>query len=143
MVCWVKSFYTHSNHSIASDKIQLHSDATRLFFDESEGWDPSYAVKYRSRKQGARHSDRDGTAFASVVLPAHYSAICAVLHQVKHRLGAEWNVQRVIDWGAGTGSGLWYVLYFCKLVITEGPQGSAEHLPEAHQRSRGTSSVYH
>ncbi|KAG1754790.1 mitochondrial small ribosomal subunit Rsm22-domain-containing protein [Suillus paluster] len=91
----------------ASDKIQLHSDATRLFFDESEGWDHSYDVKYRSYKQGARHSDRDGTAFASVVLPAHYSAICAVLHQVKHRLGPEWNVQRVIDWGAGTGSGLW------------------------------------
>ncbi|OAX42679.1 Rsm22-domain-containing protein [Rhizopogon vinicolor AM-OR11-026] len=91
----------------ASDKIQLHSDATRLFFDESEGWDHSYDVKYRSYKQGARHSDRDGTAFASVVLPAHYSAISAVLHHVKHRLGAEWNVQRVIDWGAGTGSGLW------------------------------------
>ncbi|KAG2756344.1 Rsm22-domain-containing protein [Suillus brevipes Sb2] len=91
----------------ASDKVQLHSDATRLFFDESEGWDHSYDVKYRSHKQGARHSDRDGTAFASVVLPAHYSAICAVLHHVKHRLGPQWNVQRVIDWGSGAGSGLW------------------------------------
>lgn len=91
----------------ASDKVQLHSDATRLFFDESEGWDHSYDVKYRSRKQGARHSDRDGTAFSSVVLPAHYSAICAVLHHVKHRLGPQWNVQRVIDWGSGAGSGLW------------------------------------
>lgn len=91
----------------ASDKVQLHSDATRLFFHESEGWDHSYDVKYRSRKQGSRHSDRDGTAFASVVLPAHYSAICAVLHHVKHRLGSQWNVQHVIDWGSGAGSGLW------------------------------------
>ncbi|KAG2138665.1 mitochondrial small ribosomal subunit Rsm22-domain-containing protein [Suillus bovinus] len=91
----------------ASDKVQLHSDATRLFFHESEGWDHSYNVKYRSRKQGARHSDRDGTAFASVVFPAHYSAIFAVLQHIKHRLGPQWNAQRVIDWGSGAGSGLW------------------------------------
>lgn len=115
MVCRVKLVSAHSNHSTASDKVQLHSDATRLFFDESEGWDHSYDVKYRSHKQGARHSDRDGTAFASVVLPAHYSAICAVLHHVQHRLGPQWNVQRVIDWGSGAGSGLWCVVDVCSL----------------------------
>ncbi|KAH7922862.1 Rsm22-domain-containing protein [Leucogyrophana mollusca] len=97
----------------ASDKTQLHSDAKRLFFDSEtggdvgSGWDPTYDVKYRSRRQGARHFDRDGTAFASVVLPAHYSAIYSVLEHVKHRLGSELRVERVIDWGTGTGSGLW------------------------------------
>ena len=91
----------------------LHVDAKRLFSD-SDGenepqWDSSYDVSYKSRKQAFRHSERDGTAFASVALPAHYSAIYSVLDHVKHRLGADWKIQRVIDWGAGTGSGLWSV----------------------------------
>jgi len=55
---------------------------------------------------------RDGTAFASIALPAHYAAIYAVLDHVKRRLEREWNVERVIDWGTGTGSGLWYDHYF-------------------------------
>ncbi|KAL4067352.1 mitochondrial small ribosomal subunit Rsm22-domain-containing protein [Scleroderma yunnanense] len=96
-----------------SDKSQLHSDAKRLFLSEAGselGWDTIYDVKYKSRKQTYRHAQRDATAFASVILPAHYSAIFAVFHHVKHRLGATWNVQRVIDWGSGTGTGLWYAL---------------------------------
>jgi hypothetical protein len=79
---------------------------------EQEGspeWETKYDVKYRSRLQASRHFERDGTAFASVVLPAHFSAIYSVLHQAKRRLGPEWNVNKVIDWGAGTGSALWWV----------------------------------
>ncbi|KAH7915708.1 mitochondrial small ribosomal subunit Rsm22-domain-containing protein [Hygrophoropsis aurantiaca] len=96
----------------ASDKNLLHADAKRLFHDSNgpetaTGWDPSYDVKYRSYRQNTRHFDRDGTAFASVVLPAHYSAIFSVLQHVKHRLGSELRVNKVIDWGTGTGSGLW------------------------------------
>lgn len=96
-----------------SDKSQLHSDAKRLFLDEvgaGSSWDMAYDVKYKSRKQSYRHATRDATAFASVILPLHYSAIYAVFHHLKHRLGQTWNVQRVIDWGAGTGSGLWAAL---------------------------------
>lgn len=90
----------------------LHTDAKRLFMEETETgskWDTAYDTRYKSRKQYAEHAERDGTAFASVVLPAHYSAIAAVLDHVKQRLGPEWSLQHVIDWGAGTGSGLWYV----------------------------------
>ncbi|TFK77519.1 Rsm22-domain-containing protein [Pluteus cervinus] len=100
-----------------SDKIQLHSDAKRLFQSEmgnpnSESkWEAQYDVRYHSRIQAARHYERDGTAFASIALPAHYSAIYAVLDHVKRRLEPSWGIQHVIDWGAGTGSGLWASSY--------------------------------
>ncbi|THH19690.1 hypothetical protein EW146_g1524 [Bondarzewia mesenterica] len=94
-----------------SDKRMLRNDAKRLFLDEESGadedWDATYDVEYRSRKQAAHHSERDGTAFASIALPAHYSAIYAVLDHARLRLGSNWNVETVLDWGAGTGSGLW------------------------------------
>ncbi|KAF9075038.1 mitochondrial small ribosomal subunit Rsm22-domain-containing protein [Rhodocollybia butyracea] len=94
-----------------SDKSMLHNDAKRLFQENADTddaeWGSTFEAKYRSRQQSSRHSERDGTAFASVALPAHYSAILAVLTHVKHRLGPDWNISKVIDWGAGTGSGLW------------------------------------
>ncbi|KAJ7292885.1 Rsm22-domain-containing protein [Mycena rebaudengoi] len=98
------------------DKRQLHADAKRLFQDQAEDnsekdWDANYDSKYRSRNQEARLSDRDGSAFASVALPAHFSVITAVLDHVKRRLEPEWRVERIIDWGAGTGSGLWSGAY--------------------------------
>ncbi|KAI0323089.1 mitochondrial small ribosomal subunit Rsm22-domain-containing protein [Amylostereum chailletii] len=92
----------------ASDKNLLHSDATRLFHDKDpETWDSSYDTRYKSRKQASRHAERDGTAFASVALPAHYSAIYSVLNHTRQRLGPEWEVETVYDWGAGTGSAFW------------------------------------
>ncbi|KAI0348145.1 Rsm22-domain-containing protein [Trametopsis cervina] len=93
-----------------SDKSMLHVDAKRLFTDnngEEPQWDSAYEVKYKSRRQAQQHAERDGTAFASVALPSHYSAIVAVLDHVKHRLGPSWTAEHVIDWGSGTGSGLW------------------------------------
>ncbi|KIJ66366.1 hypothetical protein HYDPIDRAFT_180817 [Hydnomerulius pinastri MD-312] len=106
------------------DKTLLHSDAKRLFAQEDgseQSWGTAYDVDYKNRKQSYRHSERDGTAFASVILPAHYSAIYAVLQHAKHRLGASWNVERVMDWGSGTGSGLWATLStFQKGAISTG-----------------------
>lgn len=95
-----------------SDKPGLHTDAKRLFRadqvnSEKSEWTNDYNIKYRSRQQASRRAERDGTAFASVALPAHYSAVLAVLNHVKHRLGPKWEISKVIDWGAGTGSGLW------------------------------------
>ncbi|KAJ3721945.1 mitochondrial small ribosomal subunit Rsm22-domain-containing protein [Lentinula raphanica] len=94
-----------------SDKTSLRNDAKRLFQGEVDKgdaeWTSSYEAKYRSRHQALRHSERDGTAFASIALPAHYSAIRAVLAHVKHRLGPDWGITNVIDWGVATGSGLW------------------------------------
>ncbi|KAH7886180.1 mitochondrial small ribosomal subunit Rsm22-domain-containing protein [Phlebopus sp. FC_14] len=108
----------------ASDKTLLHSDAKRLFQgDGAESWDTAYGVKYKSREQSHRHSLRDGTAFASVILPAHYSAIFAVLHHVKYRLGESWKVEKVFDWGAGTGSGLWAALYAFQKTPIVGEDG--------------------
>jgi ribosomal protein RSM22 (predicted rRNA methylase) len=116
-----------------SDKYQLRRDAQRLFRDaEQQGtnepeWDVQYDAKYRSRRQAAYHSERDGTAFAAIALPAHYSAIYSVLHHVKMRLEPAWKIECVIDWGAGTGSGLWceanLLLYECislMLLMTAG-----------------------
>ncbi|TFK41920.1 mitochondrial small ribosomal subunit Rsm22-domain-containing protein [Crucibulum laeve] len=98
-----------------ADRPLLHSDAKRLFLDkgeemsEDQDWGAQYDAKYRSRRQTARHAERDGTAFASIALPAHYSAIISVFDHLKHRLDSSWEVERVIDWGAGAGSGLWFV----------------------------------
>ncbi|KAJ7597360.1 mitochondrial small ribosomal subunit Rsm22-domain-containing protein [Mycena floridula] len=98
-----------------TDKTQLHSDAKRLFLKDSivgkpTSWDTKYETTYGSRIQEFRHGERDGHAFASVALPAHYSAIIAVLDHVKHRLESDWCIKRVVDWGAGTGSGIWAAL---------------------------------
>lgn len=100
-------------HEQDSNRAQLRNDAKRLFFEEEKGseaeWETRYDPKgYRSRKQATRHAERDGTAFATIALPAHYSAILAVFDHVKRRLGVTWNVERIIEWGAGTGSGLWF-----------------------------------
>ena len=106
-----------------SDKSMLHVDAKRIFgttdVPAQSGWDSQYDVKYKSHKQAYRHSERDGTAFASVALPAHFSAIYSVLDHVKQRLGPEWEIERVIDWGAGTGSGLWLVTFFRRHNATD------------------------
>lgn len=101
-----------SESKVGANKPQLHSDAKRLFQRDGahgEEWDLQYDVKYRTRIQGVKHAKRDGTAFASVALPAHYSAIFAVLDHVKRRLGSTWQVERILDWGAGAGSCLWCV----------------------------------
>jgi ribosomal protein RSM22 (predicted rRNA methylase) len=97
--------------AIDSNKALLHVDAKRLFLNEDDGergWDTRYDIRYRSRRQRALHAERDGIAFASIAFPAHYSAILAVLHHSRKRLGPSWTIQNVVEWGAGTGSGLWY-----------------------------------
>lgn len=111
MVSCVLSFDTSRADS---DKPLLREDAKRLFLDEtgdSAKWDATYDAKYKSWQQNTRHAERDGTAFASVALPAHYSAIYSVFDHVRQRLGPSWSIQRVIDWGCGTGSGLWYARF--------------------------------
>ena len=97
---------------IEYDKPRLHENAKRLFLDDTGDepeWDTAYNVHYRSPEHAARHAKGDGTAFATVALPAHYSAIRGVLEHVKQRLGPSWDVKRVVDWGSGAGSGLWSV----------------------------------
>lgn len=98
--------------SIDHQKPQLQENARRLFHGDtdgrSDGWGSDYDPSYKSRRQAARHAEADGTAFATVALPSHYSAISAVLHHVKHRLGNEWSLRHVIDWGSGAGSCIWY-----------------------------------
>ena len=92
-----------------SDKHLLRRDAKRLFNEhgDEDKWDPAINVRYKSYQQARHHAERDGTAFASIVMPAYYSAIYSVLCQVRSRLGPQWPVQNVLDWGAGTGSALW------------------------------------
>ncbi|KAH9943984.1 mitochondrial small ribosomal subunit Rsm22-domain-containing protein [Epithele typhae] len=93
-----------------SDKSQLRQSAKRLFEQDSgseDGWSSVMGFRYRTGKVAGRHALPDATAFATVALPAHYSAIYAVLDHLKQRLGPDWQVRRVIDWGAATGSGLW------------------------------------
>ena len=125
-----------------SDKRVLHQNAIRLFQDETtREWFTSFDVKYKSGKEAGRHALTDATAFATVALPSHYSAIYAVLDHVKQRLGPDWQVQRVIDWGAATGSGLWFVQ--CSIegescIMTNNPRRASGHAfqpPGADKRS--------
>ncbi|KAG9313997.1 mitochondrial small ribosomal subunit Rsm22-domain-containing protein [Chiua virens] len=109
-----------------TNKTLLHSDAKRLFAEQDnsgERWSAAYDVEYKNRRQRYQHSMRDGAAFASVILPAHYSAIYAVLYHVKHRLGASWKVDRIIDWGSATGSGLWATLNVFQKPCTSSGEG--------------------
>lgn len=96
-----------------SDKHLLRRDAKRLFNESGDEnkWNPALNVHYKSYRQARHHAERDGTAFASVLLPAYYSAIYSVLYHVRSRLGPQWSVQNVLDWGAGTGSALWAACY--------------------------------
>ncbi|TDL28180.1 Rsm22-domain-containing protein [Rickenella mellea] len=98
-----------------SDKFALHNNAKRIFKrDDStrdDPWDSVSTVNYKSHKQAVKHAETDGTAFATVALPAHYAAICSVLDHVKRRFGNAWNIERVIDWGSGTGSALWATMH--------------------------------
>lgn len=106
----------------ASDKSLLHEDAKRLFLkdgnNKERGWDTQFTNEYRSFQQRMRHAERDGTAFASIVLPSHYSAIFSVLQHAQHRLGHEWKVDRVVDWGSGTGSALFAALHTFQKDLT-------------------------
>ncbi|KAJ7665334.1 Rsm22-domain-containing protein [Mycena polygramma] len=117
-----------------SDKKQLHSDAQRLFQGRNpqggfeDKWDADYDTKYKNKAQAHQHADRDGSAFASVALPAHFSAITAVMDHIKRRLEPEWRVERIIDWGAGTGSGLWSGAYAFQEPNTSKEQDEAVNL---------------
>ena len=77
----------------------------------SDSWHTDFSTHYKSRKQASRHADRDATAFASVALPAHFSAVLSVLEHVKHRLEKSWQVKNIVDWGSAVGSGLWASLH--------------------------------
>lgn len=96
-----------------SDKHLLRRDVKRLFNEhgEEDKWNPAINVRYKSYQQARHHAERDGTAFASIVMPAYYSAVYSVLCNVRSRLGPQWSVQNVLDWGAGTGSALWAACY--------------------------------
>uniref|UniRef100_A0A0W0FSA2 Rsm22-domain-containing protein n=1 Tax=Moniliophthora roreri TaxID=221103 RepID=A0A0W0FSA2_MONRR len=127
--------------SAESDKPLLHVDAERLFKASEEGdgeWNTSYDTKYRSRAKALEHSERDGTAFATVALPAHYSAIKSVFEHLKHRMGPGYHVSRVIDWGAGTGSGLWAAFHTFQQSNVQKHSGD----PEATKFSDSTLKSY-
>lgn len=129
-ICSNMIFATTENCSAESDKALLHNDARRLFQSEPDKdgkgseWGSQYDQTYRSRVQSSRFGERDATAFASIALPAHYSAIAAVFDHLKHRLEPGFTIKRVIDWGSATGSGLWFgssmIVSFLALNLSQG-----------------------
>lgn len=52
---------------------------------------------------------RDGLAFATVAMPAHYAATATVFEEAKQRLGPDWEIENIVDFGAKAGTTLWYV----------------------------------
>ncbi|KAH8918307.1 Rsm22-domain-containing protein [Atractiella rhizophila] len=46
-------------------------------------------------------------AYAATVMPYAYATTLRVLMETKARIGEEVTVRRVVDWGSGTGSGVW------------------------------------
>ena len=59
---------------------------------------PSYTKAFHLHVKARLNRQRDGTAFASLVMPAQYVVVRAVLEIVKTRLGDEWTrrVDRVV-----------------------------------------------
>ncbi|KAF8526309.1 Rsm22-domain-containing protein [Hysterangium stoloniferum] len=119
---------------LISDSVKslVHADAQRLFHGsapetESGGaipkaWSMHYIPpNYTEAKSSSKVSHikarlnrhRDGTAFASVVMPAQYAVVLSVLNELKNRLGKDWaqNVERFVEWGSGTGAGMWAALH--------------------------------
>ena len=102
-----------ANSITDADKHKLREDALRLFGTdvggEDSAWSADYDVSYGSREQRMRHLEGDGTAFATVALPPHYAAIASVLRHLRQRIEPDFRLERVLEWGSGAGSGIWYV----------------------------------
>lgn len=75
-----KSYSRRSSSHADSDKHLLRRDVKRLFNEhgEEDKWNPAINVRYKSYQQARHHAERDGTAFASIVMPAYYSAVYSV-----------------------------------------------------------------
>ncbi|KAG8934616.1 37S ribosomal protein S22 [Tulasnella sp. 408] len=99
-----------------SDKHQLRSDAKRLFLNPAPSnnqelrWEtnsPAYGSKLKERKM----AERNGLAYATVAMPAHYAVIEGVLQEIKSRGTPDTQPfdqpMTVIDFGSKYGAGLW------------------------------------
>ena len=106
-----------------SDKHQLRSDAKRLFLKQTpnkkarygDEWTTELPDKFKDpnkKHRAARVSPREALTFGVLSVPAHYAAISNVLHETRNRLGEPWatNVEGFIDFGSGTGAGIWCAL---------------------------------
>lgn len=102
----------------------IRTDAERLY--QSQDWNTTSSPRYKSRKQAARHAERDGLAFAAVSLPPRYSVIYRVLFDLRWRLGREHIIERVMEWGGGLGSGAWAALNVFKRHESYNPTASLE-----------------
>ncbi|KAG9013377.1 37S ribosomal protein S22 [Tulasnella sp. JGI-2019a] len=95
-----------------TDKYQLRSDAKRLFLHPSPAsvhdlrWS-SKTPQHSSKKKEKMMGPRDGLAFATVAMPAHYTAIATVFEEAKQRLGRDWEIDSIVDFGAKAGAVLW------------------------------------
>ncbi|KAG8881935.1 37S ribosomal protein S22 [Tulasnella sp. 331] len=95
-----------------TDKYQLRSDAKRLFLHPSPAsvhelrWS-SKTPQHSSKKKEKMMGPRDGLAFATVAMPAHYAAIATVFEETRQRLGPDWELESIVDFGAKAGAVLW------------------------------------
>lgn len=106
-----------------SDKHQLRSDAKRLFLKPSSRdtefeneWTSELPSKFKEskRRKSARVTPREALTYTVIALPGQYAALRNVLRETRVRLGDDWagTVRGVVDFGSGTGVGMWYVLDF-------------------------------
>ncbi|KAF9513878.1 hypothetical protein BS47DRAFT_1343701 [Hydnum rufescens UP504] len=105
-----------------SDKHQLRSDAKRLFLQPStrksprreDEWTTELPEKFKGSKKlkASRITPREALVFAVISMPAQYAAITNVLHETRNKLGKQWadQIHGFIDFGSGTGSGIWAAL---------------------------------
>lgn len=93
------------NITIDSDKSFLRNDTSNLFLSETNRW--SFDTPPTTRFQADRH----GTAFASVGIPPQYAALYCVLRELVWRVESEVEIERIMEWGGGTGAGMWATLH--------------------------------
>ncbi|KZS91904.1 hypothetical protein SISNIDRAFT_456089, partial [Sistotremastrum niveocremeum HHB9708] len=115
-----------------SDKSFLKADSARIFQSppsSSNGgpkWLPITPPSHATHSTTMRYAARDGTAFASVALPPQYSAIRRVLAEITWRAGRDVEIERVMEWGGGTGAGLWGALHSFQRSVSEGEEEAIE-----------------
>ena len=96
------------------DRRQIRSDAKRLYErpNEDEDKDPEWVTidpQYKNRDQAKQRAARDGLAYATTVMPKHYSSIHNVLQHVKQRFGPHLKVTNILDMSCHVGEVLWSV----------------------------------
>jgi ribosomal protein RSM22 (predicted rRNA methylase) len=95
-----------------TDRRQVRSDARRLYERTDDDGEKEWIMEdplYKNRQQAVERTVRDGLAYATVIMPKHYTGIHNVFQHIHQRFGPEFKPTNIIDMGSHVGEALWSV----------------------------------